>query len=321
MKHRYLGETGLRVSRLGLGTLTWGLLTDEHEAGEQLDAFLDAGGSLVDTGPAFDGAAETTLAKLVSGAVSRDDLVLCSRAGAAGNAGATPDVSRRGLLHALDASLGRLGVDHVDLWQVDAWSDRVPVEETMSALDAAVASGRTRYVGVANYTAWQAAMAATHQRSVPGRYRLAAAQAEYSLLTRAVEPELVPAAESLGLGLLAWAPLGRGALTGKYRDGIPSDSRAASSQFQRYVEQRLTPRSERIVEAVTRAADGLDLSPALVALAWVRDQPCVTAPVVGARTADQLRQLLPVEDVTLPAQIAEALDDVSAPAATATPSA
>ncbi|MBA3309682.1 MAG: aldo/keto reductase [Nocardioidaceae bacterium] len=315
MKHRYLGTTGLKVSRLGLGTLTWGTDTDEHEAGDQLRAFVDAGGTLLDTAAGYgNGASEALIGRLLGRVVDRDDVVLATKAGIGRPHGErVVDVSRGALLRGLDASLERLGVGFVDLWQVHTWSDDVPIEETMTALDAAVWSGRARYVGISNYSGWQTAQSATHQLAAPGRARLASTQVEYSLLQRGVEREVVPAADALGLGLLPWSPLGRGVLTGKYRTGVPADSRAASPAFERYVGVHLNPRAAQVVEAVCRAAEGLDLSPAEVALAWVRDQPGVAAPIVGARTAGQLAATLTAEEVALPEEIADALDDVSAP--------
>lgn len=314
MLHRFVGNTGLKVSRLGLGTLTWGTDTDEHEAADQLRLFVEAGGTLLDTAASYgQGASEELVGSLVGSVVSRDDVVLATKAGITRRNGERcVDMSRRGLLQNLDVSLRRLGVDHVDLWQVHTWSDEVPLEETLSALDFAVSSGRARYVGVSNFCGWQTAQAATFQRCAPGRTRIAATQVEYSLLQRGIEREVVPAALALGLGVLPWSPLGRGVLTGKYRTGIPADSRAASPTFERYVAEHLTPHAGNVVEAVWRAAEGLGLSPAQVALAWVRDQPGVTAPILGARTAAQLRATLPVEEVTLPEEIADALDDVSA---------
>jgi aryl-alcohol dehydrogenase-like predicted oxidoreductase len=203
-------------------------------------------------------------------------------------------------------------VDHVDLWQVHTWVDDTPLEETLSALDYAVSSGRAAYVGVSNYTGWQSARAATWQTAWPGRATLASNQVEYSLLNRSAEQEVIPAAESLGLGVLPWSPLGRGVLTGKYRTGTPADSRAASPHFSNFVGAYLTDHNARIVEAVARAADGLSWSPLEVALTWVRDRPGVTAPIVGARTAAQLRGSLTVEECELPEEIVDALNDVSA---------
>jgi aryl-alcohol dehydrogenase-like predicted oxidoreductase len=147
---------------------------------------------------------------------------------------------------------------------------------------------------------------------VPGRAPLASTQVEYSLLNRRVEAEVLPAAAAMGLGVLPWSPLGRGVLTGKYRTGTPADSRAASPHFSSFVGGYLDDRSSRIVEAVARAADGLEWTPVEVALAWVRDRPGVTAPIVGARTAAQLKGSLSVEECTLPPEIVAALDDVSA---------
>jgi aryl-alcohol dehydrogenase-like predicted oxidoreductase len=151
------------------------------------------------------------------------------------------------------------------------------------------------------------------QSVVPGRAPLVSTQVEYSLLQRGIEREVLPAAEALGLGVLPWSPLGAGVLTGKYRSGTPADSRAASPHFARFIERFLDDRSRRIVESVCTAADGLDASPLEVALAWVRDAPGVTAPVVGARTAAQLKGSLESERLTLPAEIRSALDEVSAP--------
>jgi aryl-alcohol dehydrogenase-like predicted oxidoreductase len=313
MQQRFLGRTGLKVSRLGLGTLTWGRDTDEHEARDQMIAFTEAGGTLVDTAAGYgDGAAEELIGSFIGEVVDRDDIVIATKAGISRARGSRETNASRGYLIAtLDASLRRLGVDHVDLWQVHTWVEDTPVEETLSALDYAVSTGRAAYVGISNYSGWQSAQAATWQRAVPGRATLASNQVEYSLLNRRIESEVVPAAEALGMGILPWSPLGRGVLTGKYRSGTPADSRGASPHFANFVGNYLGERSKRIVEAVARAAEGLDWSPLEVALTWVRDRPGVTAPIVGARTAAQLRGSLTVEECALPGQIVEALDDVS----------
>jgi aryl-alcohol dehydrogenase-like predicted oxidoreductase len=315
MQQRRVGATGLTVSRLGLGTMTWGRDTDEHEARDQLISFAEAGGTLVDTAAGYgNGASEELIGTLIGDVVARDEIVLATKAGISGTSGGgrSYDVSRGHLLATLDSSLRRLGVDHVDLWQVHIWSDAAPLEETLGALDTAVRSGRASYVGISNYAGWQTAQAATWQRAVPGRTPLASTQVEYSLLSRAVEHEVIPAAQALGLGVLPWSPLGRGVLTGKYRTGTPSDSRAASSHFANFVNPYLDERSAGIVEAVARAAEGLGWTALEVALTWVRDRPGVTAPIVGARTAAQLRGALGIDELTLPAEISAALDDVSA---------
>lgn len=301
------------VSRLGLGTMTWGRDTDEHEARDQLIAFAEVGGTLLDTAAGYgNGASEELIGTLIGDVVARDEIVLATKAGiSARRGGRDYNVSRGQLLTTLDASLKRLGVDHVDLWQIHIWSDDTPIEETLGALDFAVSTGRASYVGISNYSGWQTAQAATWQRAVPGRAVLASTQVEYSLVNRSVEHEVIPAAEALGLGVLPWSPLGRGVLTGKYRSGTPSDSRGASSHFANFVGAYLDDRSAGIVEAVARAADGLGWTPLEVALVWVRDRSGVTAPIVGARTAAQLRGALGVEELTLPSEITQALDDVS----------
>jgi aryl-alcohol dehydrogenase-like predicted oxidoreductase len=315
MEQRHLGRSGLRVSRIGLGTMTWGRDTDEHEAADQLLAFLDAGGTLVDTAASYgEGESERVLGSLIGNVASRDELVIATKAGITRRAGErVVDTSRRALLTNLDTSLERLGTDHVDLWQVHTWSDTAPIEETMAALDHAVSSGKAVYVGVSNYNGWQTSRAAVGQRAVPGRAALVSTQMEYSLLERGVEREVLPAAAHLGLGVLAWSPLGRGVLTGKYRHGTPADSRAASPHFAGFVEGLLDDRARHIVDAVATAADGLGVAPLEVAMAWVRDRPGVTSAIVGARTAAQLRGSLAAEELDLPPEIVAALDDVSDP--------
>ncbi|NJQ01382.1 aldo/keto reductase [Streptomyces zingiberis] len=314
MKQRHLGRTGLRVSRIGLGTLTWGRDTGENDAAEQLKAFWEAGGTLVDTADVYaDGGAEYLLGRFLDGLVPRGDLVLATKAGSVPDPERRFDCSRRHLLAALDASLERLGTDHVDLWQLHAFDPQTPLEESLEAVDAAVRSGRARYAGVSNYSGWQLAKAATWQLGAAGRTRLASTQMEYSLVQRGVEREVLPAARDLGVGLLPSSPLGRGVLTGKYRHTTPADSRGASARLSGFVAPYLDETARRVVDAVAIAAEGLAATPLQVALAWVRDQPGVAAPVVGARTAAQLAAALSVETLSLPDEICQALDDVSAP--------
>ncbi|PWI41961.1 aldo/keto reductase [Streptomyces sp. ICBB 8177] len=314
MEQRHLGRTGLRVSRLGLGTLTWGRDTGERDAADQLKTFWEAGGSLVDTADVYaDGGAEYLLGRLLENLVPRSDLVIATKAGSVPHPDRRFDCSRGHLLSALDASLRRLGTDHVDLWQVHAFDAGTPLEETLQALDIAVSTGRARYAGVSNFSGWQLAKAATWQLAGIGRTPLASIQMEYSLLQRGVEREVLPAARDLGVGLLPSSPLGRGVLTAKYRNGVPQDSRGASEHLAPFVAPYLDDAAGHIVDAVVTAADGLAVSPLQVALAWVRDRPGVTAPVLGARDARQLGEALSVEALTLPEEINQALDDVSAP--------
>jgi aryl-alcohol dehydrogenase-like predicted oxidoreductase len=313
MQQRPLGRAGLLVSRLSLGTMTWGRDTAPDDAAAQLKTYVAAGGNLLDTADVYgDGEAETVIGGLLGTAVSRDELLIATKAGLRPARERRRDSSRGHLLRILDASLARLGVDYVDLWQVHGYDPDTPLDETLSALDFAVASGRARYVGISNFSGWETAHAATWQAAWPGRAPLVCAQVEYSLLERGIEREVMPACAALGLGVLPWSPLGRGVLTGKYRHGRPADSRAASPHFERFVTRYLDPRSSAIVESVVTAAEGLGVSPLEVALAWVRDRPGVVAPILGARTVGQLLGALQVEEISLPPEISQALADVSA---------
>ncbi|MFW6599483.1 aldo/keto reductase [Propionibacteriaceae bacterium Y2011] len=312
MKIRQVGTSGLQVSRMGLGTLPWGRDISRHRARELLTAFCAAGGNLVDTAAAYGaGDAEVIIGELLDDVVPREELVIATKAGFRIDRGRrVVDTSRRGLLRDLEGSLDRLGTDYVDLWQVHAWGT-APLEETLDTLDHAVRSGMARYVGICNFVGWQTAQAATWQRAVPGRAHVTSTQIEYSLLARRAEIEILPAARAFSLGCFPWSPLGRGVLSGKYRTGTPRDSRGASDNFAWFVQPYLESRPRSIVEAVARAAEGLDLTPAQVALLWVRDAPSVTAPLLGARTVQQLEECLAVEGKALPDEIARALDDVS----------
>ena len=165
-----------------------------------------------------------------------------------------------------------------------------------------------------NYSGWQQGACVAWQRAVPGRAPIVANQIEYSLLQRGIEREVVPSALAQGVGILPWSPLGRGVLSGKYRNGAPGDSRGRSERFASFVEPYMDERARHIVDALLTAADGLGASPVAVALAWVRDRPGVVAPIVGARTSAQLQGSLASEAITLPDVVREALDDVSAPA-------
>ncbi|MBQ7805687.1 aldo/keto reductase, partial [Rhodococcus sp. (in: high G+C Gram-positive bacteria)] len=204
--------------------------------------------------------------------------------------------------------LRELGTDFLDMWQVATWDPLTPVDEVAATLDYAVSSGKVRYVGVRGYLGWQLATAV----GAGGATTLAATQAEYSLLARGVEEELFAAAAHHGVGVFAAVPLAGGVLTGKYRDGIPVDSRGADEAHSQDVQSYLTDSSIRVVDAVVTAADGLGTSPLAVALAWARDRAGVASAVVGTRDLAQLTGVLATEELELPKAIAAALDDVSA---------
>ncbi len=311
MQQRYVGNSGLRVSALSLGTMSWAGETDEQDATELLRTFVDAGGRHIDTAASYvDGRSEALIGSLLGDVVSRTEVSISTKAGISTPDGRrTVDTSRNAMLSGLDASLARLGTDYVDIWFAQAWDPNVPLDETLSALEFALRSGRARYAGISNFNGWQSAKAA----AVAG-FPLVAAQAEYSLLRRRPEGELIPAVEDAGLGLLAWGPLGRGVLTGKYRGSIPGDSRAANPGLASYVDPYLGQEASRVVEAVSMAAKGLGRTPLDVSLSWLLSQHGVASAIVGPRTPVQLKEILDAQLAPLPPEISRALEDVSEPA-------
>ncbi|CAN2200072.1 Tas Predicted oxidoreductases (related to aryl-alcohol dehydrogenases) [Candidatus Nanopelagicaceae bacterium] len=315
MEMRRAGKSGLSLSRLGLGTMTWGRDTDTHEAADQCRAFIEAGGNFIDTSSTYgDGDSERVIGGLIGTLFKRDDVAIATKAGVSFPEGVrTVNNSRQSLIAELDRSLSRLETDYVDIWQIHSWDPHNPLEDTLSALDYAYSSGKARYVGISNFAGWQSARAITIQETNSAKAPIVTHQVEYSLLNREIESEVLPCADETGIGILAWAPLGRGVLTGKYRKGIPSDSRAAAPHFVKHVEPYLREKPQRIVEAVAVAAEGLGFSPLEVALAWVRDTPGITSAIVGARTGAQLRGILASEEITLPDIVRDALNEISAP--------
>ena len=315
MEMRRAGKSGLSLSRLGLGTMTWGRDTDTHEAADQCRAFIEAGGNFIDTSSTYgDGDSERVIGGLIGTLFKREDVAIATKAGVTFPDGIrTVNNSRQSLIADLDRSLARLETDYVDIWQIHSWDPHNPLEDTLSALDYAYSSGKARYVGISNFSGWQSARAITIQEGNSAKAPIVTNQVEYSLLNREIENELLPCADETAIGILAWAPLGRGVLTGKYRKGIPSDSRAAAPHFVKHVEPYLRDKPQRIVEAVAVAAEGLGFAPLEVALAWVRDTPGITSAIVGARTSAQLRGILTSEEITLPEIVRDALNEISAP--------
>jgi aryl-alcohol dehydrogenase-like predicted oxidoreductase len=310
MEQNRLGQSGLKVPRLSLGTMTWGQETDEESAATMLRSYLDAGGTLLDTAAAYaEGGSEAIIGAFLGELVPRQEVTVVSKAGMVRRDGAREvDTSRGAMLRSLDASLARLGTDYLDVWLAHVWDDNAPLEETLSALEFAVSSGRARYVGVSNYAGWQLARAVSLS-AVP----LVAVQCEYSLLQRSAEREVIPAARALGTGVMAWSPLGRGVLTGKYRNGTPADSRGASENRAGFVEPYLAGRPARIAEALATAARGLDVQPLELALGWTLERPGIETAVIGPRTPGQLEQILKAAPKSIPPEIASALDDISVP--------
>ncbi len=313
MQYRRVGRSGLEVSRLALGTMSWGAAVDAYEAEDQLKTFLDAGGTLVDTAPIYgDGACEELLGTLLSKTGTRDRIVLAGKAALVHSGGeVVRDASRRTLLAQLELSLRQLGTDHLDLWQIHRWDERTPIEETLATLEQVVRDGKATYVGISNFTGWQTSLAHTWLAARADALPVISTQVEYSLVHREPEDEVIPAAQHHGMGIIAWSPLGRGVLTGKYRSGIPADSRGADPGWSDFVSRYLTPGKSAVVEAAARASEGLGVTVAHVSLAWLLDRPGVASAIVGARTTAQLQESLAAEELELPPEIVQALDDVS----------
>ena len=305
MERRALGVTGGTVGTVGLGTATWGRGTDLTEAREQVSMLVEAGGNLVDLGPASwqSGFAADAL----SDAGLRRAAFISVRLPAAS--------SQRDLLAELDQSLAALGIADVDLWTVEGWHPALPWTELVSALAIAVATGRARYVGMSPSAPWQAAIVGAGLAMHPDRSPLAAITTPYSLLDQETAAEAAEVARTIGAGLIAAWPLAGGVLTGKYRHATPPDSRGAGERHAERMHHYRSPRSRPVVDGLCAAAEGLGTTPGALALAWVRDRPGVAAALVGARTVHQWRAALAGADVSMPAEIRQALDEVADEAA------
>jgi len=318
MDYRTLGRSGCAVSNLCLGTMTFGSETDEAGAHAQLDRFVEVGGTLVDTADVYSGG----LSEQIIGAWFASRPADVTEAVVLATKGRFPlddfpngaGLSARHLTRALDASLRRLDLDSVDLYQVHAADPWTPLEETLRTLDGFVRAGKIRYYGLSNFTGWQLTKAVHLARAlnVAGPVTL---QPQYSLLVREIEWEIVPAALDAGLGLLPWSPLGGGWLSGKYqRHERPTGATRLGEDVNRGMEaydRRATERTWNVIDAVQQVADDCGVSMAEVALAWVTNRPAVTSTILGARTAEQLENNLRSADLHLTAAQTGALDAAS----------
>lgn len=321
-----LGRSGLRVSRAGLGTMNFGTGPDapcaDAEARQIIDAFIDAGGNLIDTADIYTGGdSERIVGRAI--AAKRDAVVLATKG--SGPLGAGPNergASRVHLTRALDASLRRLGVDHIDLYQCHNWYADTPIEETISTLDGFVRAGKVRYLGCSNYTAAQI----IESQCVTQRLNatpLVSLQPHYSLLAREIEAEIVPVGARHGLGILAYGPLGGGVLAGRYRRGVEPDPGTRMDQWLHFPYPAAaewatsTLGNERnfdIADEVAQAAEQLDTTPAAVAIAWTARRPGISSVIIGPRTLEQLQDNLAGVKLDLPAETTARLDRCSTPA-------
>jgi aryl-alcohol dehydrogenase (NADP+) len=295
MEFRTLGRSGLAVSTLCLGTMTFGSESDEKVSHTQLDMFAEAGGTFVDTANVYSGGdSERIVGRWLASRPSTltDPIVLATK----GRFATTPDANGKGLsvrhlTRAVEASLDRLGLDTIDLYQAHAWDPMTPLEETLRTFDGLIRAGKIRYYGFSNFTGWQLTKAALLARSL-GVAEPVSIQPQYSLVVRETEYEIAPAAIDAGLGMLPWSPLGGGWLTGKYtRDQRPTGATRLGEDPNRGMEawdRRGTQRTWDVIDAVQRIAEDRGVTMAEVALAWVTDRPGVTSTILGARTVEQL---------------------------------
>jgi aryl-alcohol dehydrogenase-like predicted oxidoreductase len=321
MKYRTLADTGTVVSNLALGTMGFGTETDEAEAFAILDRFVEAGGNFVDTANVYGaGASEELLGRWFASrpADVTDRVVLATKA----RFGTGPDVNengtgRRNLDRALTASLRRLGLEKVDLYQLHGWDPLTPVEETLRFLDDAVRAGKVHYIGLSNFTGWQLQLTLSTATAL-GLQLPVTLQQQYSLVCREIEYEIVPAALHNNIGLLPWSPLAGGFLTGKYTrsEQASSGTRAGSGDpISDWIFGRFAAKDQNwaTIDAVRGIAQSIDTTPSQVALSWLIGRPGVTAPIVGARTLQHLEEHLVGADLELDTASTQLLDEVSAP--------
>ena len=321
MEYRQLGNSGLRVSALTLGTMTFGGrggfsavgATDVTGARRQLDLCLDAGVNLIDTADVYSGGlSEEIVGEVITG--RRDSLLLSTKVRMAMGPGANDaGLSRQHIIAGCEASLRRLGTDHIDIYHVHEWDGQTRLEETMSALNSLVQAGKVRYLAASNYAGWQL-MKALSVADARGYERFAAQQVYYALEARDAEYELIPLSLDQGLGVLVWSPLAGGLLSGKYRrNASPAEGTRQVSGTWNEPPVRNQEKLYDTIEVLVDIAGAHEASPAQVALAWLLGKPAVTSVIIGARTDEQLRDNLGGADLTLTADDRAALDKVSAP--------
>ncbi len=316
MDYVNLGNSGLKVSRACLGAMNFGTAgapCEEDEARRTIDAFLDAGNNFIDTANVYTGGqSEEVVGRAVAG--KRDDVVIATKArGPQGRGPNDIGTSRLHLTRALEASLRRLGTDHVDVYQMHAWDADTPIDETMATLDTFVKAGKVRYIGCSNYTGSQIVESQWAAERVNGT-RFVSLQPRYSLIAREIEQDVLTAAQRHGLGTMIYSPLGGGVLTGKYRRGEepPPDSRLARRAGE-MAQRLLTERTFAVVDAVEIAAKELETTPTAIALAWVLSRRGVTSVIIGPRSLAQLEENMPGFDLELPKEVISALNDASRP--------
>lgn len=319
MKYTTLGRSGLAVSTLALGTMTFGSESDAGEARAQLDLYTQSGGTLIETADVYSGGvSEEIVGEWLRGqkGAARDRLVIAGKGRfPVGVDARDSGTSRRHLRRALEATLRRLGVEHIDLYQVHSWDPLTPLEETIGFLESAVQSGKISYAGLSNFLGWQISQAAAAAR---GRFPLISMQPQYNLLAREVEWEILPACEANGLGVLPWSPLGGGWLAGKYApDERPTGATRLGEDPERGVEaydlRSAQSRTWRVLHALRTIAEQRGEPMSRISLAWLSAQPAVSSVILGARTTTQLSDNLASVHVELTTEDLATLDVASDP--------
>ena len=328
MKYRTLGRTGLKVSPLGLGTSNFGDVTPAAEARRIIERTVDAGVNLIDLGHIYgDGKAERIVGSVLKETGRRHGVVISTKvspgefdndtglARSAHVAGHNPNeqgLSRAGILNACDAALQRLQTDHIDLYQTHRPDFGVPIDETLRAFDDLVRAGKVRYIGCSTYPAWSV-MEALMVSEMKGYVRFSSEQSPYNLLDRRIENELIPLCRKHGLGILAWAPLGMGVLAGRYSDAAKYPEGSRADLLGKYYARRVTERAVRVGVEFAKLAAEAGITPAQLAILWCKDQPGITAPLIGPRRFEHVDELLAVQEMTLHPDIATACDALVPP--------
>lgn len=318
MEYRYLGNTGVRVSELCLGAMTFGRETSEEDSRQMMDYFVNAGGNFIDTANVYsEGISEEIVGRWLKDR-PREDLIIATKVRfPMGDGPNDVGLSRQHILTQANASLRRLQTDYIDLYQVHGWDSGTPLEETLSTLNDLVRSGKVRYIGVSNFAGWQLQKAIDISRQM-GWEPFRCLQAQYNLLTRSTEWELVPVCQNEGLGVIPWSPLRGGWLSGKYRrdmDAPPAGTRVEKAEEEGWSERWSRMDNERtwdIIDELIAVADEVDRSPAQVAIRWLLQRPGVTAPIIGARTMKHLQDNVDAVAFTLSEQHMQRLNEISA---------
>jgi aryl-alcohol dehydrogenase-like predicted oxidoreductase len=317
MNYRYLGRTGLKVSELCLGAMTFGRESGEELSFQMLDRFVEAGGNFIDTADVYSrGVSEEIVGRWLKGK-TRDDFVIATKVRFAMGEGPNQvGLSRKHILAGVEASLRRLGADYIDLYQVHGWDGRTPLEETLSTLNSLVQSGKVRYLGASNFSGWQLQKAIDLSK-FRGWEPFSCLQPLYNLLDREVELELLPVCQNEGLGVIPWSPLRGGWLSGKYRRGMtgpPDGTRVKTAATEGWSEAWAEYANERtwtILDTLFAVAEEVAKAPAQVALNWLLQRPGVTAPIIGARTMEHLESNLGASGWSLSNEQLARLDEVS----------